>query len=223
MLMNEEVGIDRPRRRSAKGEAKRQAIVESAAELIYDRGVVAASVAELIAIAAISKSQLYNYFESKDDLVQAVVRYQAGRVLGWHGMLLAEVDDFAGLLRWRDSVVELAVEAVARGGCPLGSLASELANRSEGGARALREVFARWLDIIEAAFARIRDKGLLDPASEPRQLAVLLLSAFQGGLVLAKTARSIDLFATALDAAIAQIRLGRGYVPDPAPRSVLQH
>ena len=72
---------DRPRL-TAKGERTRARIVEAAARLIYERGVAGTSLDDIRSAAGVSGSQLSHYFAGKDELVQAVIGYQAATITG---------------------------------------------------------------------------------------------------------------------------------------------
>jgi hypothetical protein len=91
------------------------------------------------------------------------------------------------------------------GGCPLGSLANELANTSEGARKRLAGGFGAWIDRIERGLAKMRERGELAKSADPRELAIALLSAVQGGLLLAKTTRTSRPLEIAMDMAIDRV------------------
>jgi AcrR family transcriptional regulator len=62
---------------TAKGERARARIVAASAHLIHQRGVAGTTLEDVKAAADVRGSQLYHYFPDKDDLVQAVLDYQA--------------------------------------------------------------------------------------------------------------------------------------------------
>jgi len=66
---------------TARGAATRARIVEAAADLVYERGVAATSLDDIMAASRTSKSQLYHYFADKDALICAVIVRQTERVL----------------------------------------------------------------------------------------------------------------------------------------------
>jgi len=74
-----------------------------------------------------SRSQLYHYFEDRDDLVHAVINVTIDTVLNTQGELLDHLDTWAGIDRWFDALVQHQTDRQACGGCPLGSLAGQLA------------------------------------------------------------------------------------------------
>src|ERR1700684_2862547 len=72
----------RPRPRlTPKGERTRARIVAAAAALIYERGVAGTTFEDVRTAAEISGSQLSHYFAGKDELVQAVIDYQADAIV----------------------------------------------------------------------------------------------------------------------------------------------
>jgi TetR/AcrR family transcriptional repressor of nem operon len=191
---------------TSKGQATRARIVEAAAALMYEHGVANTSTEEILNAAQVSNSQLYHYFEDKDDLTRAVIAYQIERVLSSQEQLLAGLDFFAALESWRDTLVTLASKSQGRGGCPIGSLASELADLNENARQTLAAGFARWETAIRAGLEAMRDRGELRTDADPEQLALATLTALQGGLLLTQTRRDAAPLATGLDAAIAHIR-----------------
>ena len=174
---------------TSRGAATRQRIVDATGRLIYSKGVESTSLDDVRAAADVSKSQLYHYFADKDALVRDVISAQAAGVLAAQGTALTQLDSLAALRRWCDSILALN-RAVANGGCPLGSLASELANRSEQARALLVAGFNSWEDRLAEGFAKMQENGELGSSAVPRDLAIGVLCAIQGGLLLAKTSRS---------------------------------
>lgn len=186
---------------TARGAATRARIVEAAADLIYAHGVERTSLDEVMAASGVSKSQLYHYFADKDALALAVIARQTERVLAAQRPHLESLDSLSALRAWRDALVRLNEAAQGRG-CPLGSLASELANDSEPARKRLADSFSLWRDRIETGLAKMRERGELAASADPRELALALLGAVQGGLLLAKTTRSSRPLEIAVDMGI---------------------
>ena len=157
--------------------------------LIFAKGVEGTTLDDVRAAAGVSKSQLYHYFADKDALVREVISAQAVHVLAAQGTALTKLDSLAALRRWCDCILVLN-RGAANNGCPLGSLASELANKSEQARALLVAGFNSWEDLLAEGFARMRENGELTSSAVPRDLAIGVLSAVQGGLLLAKTSRS---------------------------------
>src|SRR5215472_1786914 len=190
-----------PRSLTARGAATRARIVDAAIDLIYTRGVDRTSLDDVMAVSGVSKSQLYHYFADKDALVLEVIARQTKRVLDAQQPHLGSLDSLPALMAWRDAVVQLNKAAGGRG-CPLGSLAGELANESEPARKRLAGSFAIWHERIAIGLASMRERGDIAASADPRKLAFALLSAVQGGLLLAKTTHSSAPLEIALDMAI---------------------
>ena len=189
-----------------QGRATRERIVRAAAELIAERGATGTSLDDVLAAAAASKSQLYHYFGDKRGLVEAVVEHQCASVLGFQAPALAAVSDWESLERWTDLMIAGVEQRRGRGGCPIGTLAVALADTDEALRISLNDAFRAWSDAIRAALARLRDNGLIAAQADLDHLTTMMLTAIQGGLVLAKASHSADPLRIALVGAIAQFR-----------------
>ena len=190
-------------RLTARGAATRERIVAGAAALMYDWGVACTSLDDIMAATRTSKSQLYHYFADKDALVLEVIRRQLRRVVAGQETELREFRSWAGMQRWRDHMVEVTRATGGVGGCPLGSLASELADHSEPAREVLTTCFGEWEAYLVDGFTAMREDGLLLPEADPAELAVTVMTALQGGLLLAQTTRDARPLELALDMAIA--------------------
>jgi AcrR family transcriptional regulator len=191
---------------TAKGRSTRARIVDAASGLMYEQGVANTSTEDIREAAGISNSQLYHYFADKDDLTRAVVEHQIELVLAQQEPLTATVDSFAGLERWRDTLVEMASRRHGRGGCPIGSLASELSDLDEDARAALDAGFARWETAIRGGLAAMRERGELREGADPEELALATVASLQGGLLLSQVRRDSRPLRVALDGAIGRIR-----------------
>jgi TetR/AcrR family transcriptional repressor of nem operon len=195
--------------KTARGAATRARIIDTATQLVRAHGAANTTIDAVIEASKVSKSQIYHYFADKDDLVLAVIQRQAECVLGTHEELLRKLNSVAGLRRWRNAVVELTRQTNCAGGCPLGSLAAELAEMPRTRA-ALAQSFARWASYLEAAFARIQARAGREANGDLGELSEAMLAGLEGGLLLAQTMRSTRPLELALDMAIDHVatRLG---------------
>jgi TetR/AcrR family transcriptional repressor of nem operon len=193
---------------TARGRATRDRILTAAAALIHEHGVAGTSLDDVRAATGTSKSQLYHYFEDKAALVRAVVQRQVDTVLQPED-ILDRVASLAELRGWRDEVVAQSESRGCVSGCPLGRLAHELADSDTASRDALVAGFAGWQQRLEAALTRISDAGELPADADPSALALGLLGAVQGGLLLASATGSTAPLAGALDLALAGITAQR--------------
>jgi AcrR family transcriptional regulator len=190
---------------TAKGRAMRDRIVQCAAELIFTAGARETTLDQVRSAIGASKSQLYHYFSDKDELLHAVIEFQGARVMDAQQPELGAIDSIASLKRWRDKLVQLSDAHGRIGGCPIGSLANELASHSETHRRALAAHFDHWVGLIEDGLLRMQASGRLAPSLDAKTLSTAFLTAIEGGLLLAKLQRSSTALAATLDEIIQSI------------------
>ncbi|GAA3102752.1 AcrR family transcriptional regulator [Kribbella aluminosa] len=188
-----------------KGRATRERVITAAADLMYRHGVAGTSTPAVRDAAGVSSSQIYHYFTDKDDLTRAVIAFQTETILSNQAPLLATLDGVEALRSWRDVVVDAARQQNGAGGCPLGSLSSELSDDHPGARDALAASFMAWSEAIRAGLEAMIDNGTLRPETDAATLSLALLAAVQGGLVLAQAQHTTDALEAALDAVIAHI------------------
>ncbi|WP_329065745.1 TetR/AcrR family transcriptional regulator [Amycolatopsis sp. NBC_01480] len=188
-----------------KGRATRERIVAAAADLMYRHGVVGTSTPAVRDAAGVSSSQIYHYFADKDDLTRAVIAFQSEAILSHQAPLLARLDSVEALRSWREVVVDAARRQNGAGGCPLGSLSSELSDGHPWARNALAASFTAWSEAIRTGLTAMVDNGTLRPETDATALSLALLAAVQGGLVLAQAQHTTDALEAGLDAVIAHI------------------
>ena len=190
--------------KTERGRASRERIVERAAELVAEHGVQATSLDEVLAAAGASKSQLYHYFSDRDELVEAAVGRRCEHVLAELTQMLAGVATLKELERVLAGFVAIYEQRSL--GCPIATLASEVADRNEGARLQIVDAFAAWERLFADAFERIRERGELRADAPPEALATALLASLEGGLLLSQTRRSAQSLRIAIDAALGYLR-----------------
>ena len=208
------------RRLTPKGQETRRRIVAAAAQLMYERGITEATLEDVRVAAGVSGSQVYHYFADKQDLLLAVIDYQTEAVLEMQQPHFGELDTMAGLRQWRDALVEYQRRLQCRGGCPIGSLGSEVAENNPEARLAVASGFLRWETAIRAGLQAMHSRGELD--GDPEDLALATLAALQGGLLLTQLQRRVKPLEVALDSMLEHIRTlttGRAAGPHSRPAS----
>ena len=164
---------------------KRQRLVEGARLLLRQQGVEKTTLADIAQAADVPVGNVYYYFKTKDELVQAAIDAQAQDIetalasFDRHRTPKARLKAFVKLLTAQR-------EVAARYGCPHGTLCSELNKRDDGLGQAGTKLMQLWIDWAEQQF---RAMGRRDA----RDLAVALIAAYQGIMLLTNTFREPEL------------------------------
>jgi len=180
----------------------KQKLIEAAMELFAFQGYGNTGLAQISRKAGVLPGSLYHFFPTKEDLLAATLeerlRLLAPEVLD---PIWSRIDDpierVFGLL---DGYRQMLIVTEFSHGCPIGNLAIELAESNPNIRPLLAANFDNWLDAVGACFAAAADR--LPEGSDPRQLAVFVLTTMEGAVMLARTHRKFD----AYDAAMATLR-----------------
>jgi len=131
-----------------KSERTRQRIVEAANRLFYHKGYNQTSFSDVVMAAAVPRGNIYYYFRTKDEILEAAIRYRTERISQmleqWTGSYRTPIER---LHRFLDILSDSA-DAIMRYGCPMGSLNTELGKEQrelQEKAENLFRVFENWL------------------------------------------------------------------------------
>jgi AcrR family transcriptional regulator len=189
---------------TARGRASRDRIVARVADVIALHGVRGVSLEQVLAAAGASKSQLAHYFGGRGQLVEAAVAYRCEQVVAGLTRAFAAVASMEELERTLASFASQYEQSPTR--CPIGSLASEVAEHNDGARARVEDAFAAWEGLFSAAFERMRASGELRADASPTALATALLASLEGGMLLSRTRRHVASPRVAVDAALAYAR-----------------
>jgi TetR/AcrR family transcriptional regulator, transcriptional repressor for nem operon len=162
--------------------------VAAACRVLYEQGVERTTLADIALAADVPVGNVYYYFKTKDQLVEAAINAHGNDLKA----TLSDLDRrrtpqgrLKGLVRTLTGQRELA----ARYGCPFGTLACELDKRADGLDRTAAEVIGILVDWAERQF---RAMGSGDRA-DARDLAMALVASYQGISLLTNTFRDPEL------------------------------
>ena len=175
-------------RSEAARPGKRDRLIGAARELVHQKGVAATTLADIAQASDILVGNLYYYFKTKDDIVNAVVRAHADELTA--GLAALERTHRTPRTRLKALVQLLSGrrESIATYGCRFGTLGAELAKRSEGSDQTAAPIIRIPLDWAEEQF---RAMGRADAPD----LALDLVAAYHGSALLAHTLGQPDLMA----------------------------
>src|SRR4029077_7144719 len=130
------------------------------------------------------------------------IEYQTETIVGGQETMLAALGSLEGLRAWRGFLVRHQEELGCRGGCPIGSLGSGLAETDNQARAKVAARLARWEQGIRSGLRAMHARGQLGTV-DPDELALATLAALQGGLLLTQIQRSTKPLQSALDAMLA--------------------
>jgi AcrR family transcriptional regulator len=204
------------RRLTAKGRATRDRIIKSAGELILREGLSALSMDALRKAASVSGSQLTHYFTDKQALIRAVVARQLNVVLDFHRQpklrMLATFEDFE---RWIDLNMRYLRRIGYTGTPTYHALAGQLGKSDSAVRETLAAGYWEWIGLLEQAIQRMKDHGVLVADADPQKLALVIVTAHQGGGTLAFTYQAEWPHADAVRFAVNYLRM---FATEPAER-----
>jgi AcrR family transcriptional regulator len=186
-----------------KGTATRQRIVAGAAAEIRENGVTA-TLDDIRVRTGTSKSQLFHYFpDGREQLLLAVARYEADRVLADQQPQLSALTSWPAWLAWRDTVLARYREQGPQ--CPLHALVTQLGRATPGAQAVVAQLMSQWQAQIEAGVRNMQAAGEVAASLDPARTAAAILAGIQGGVVMMMSTGD----STPLEAAL---ELGIGYL-----------
>jgi TetR/AcrR family transcriptional repressor of nem operon len=176
-----------------KGDKTKERIVRAATRLIHTRGYKNTSLNDIFAESGVNKGSFYFHFSGKDELVHAVI----DRFLSSIERRL-EVISGAGEKSPRQMIVSYLnlmttfMEASGCvGGCLLGNLSLEVSDWHEQIRGHLALSFDRFINRFALIIREGQNRGEFRTDRSAEEIAVVLVSLLEGGLVLAKAKKDI--------------------------------
>lgn len=163
----------------------------AARRMLYEQGVERSTLADIAVAADVPVGNVYYYFKTKDALVTAVI----DSYLDGYGELSASLEQQdAPAARLKALLLALTSrrDQLARYGCPVGSLNSELGKRDDEVRAKAGRILGSLIGWVEAQFTAMgRD--------DARELAVALIAAYEGVTLIATTLRDPGLISAEAD------------------------
>lgn len=172
---------------------------------MYQRGVGATSLDDVLAAAGSGKSQMYHYFDGKADLVAAVIERQLEFVLSTQQDALDAADSWEGIEAWGAHVVAMHSLPGGPFACPLGAIAVELKNH-DAYRPSLDAAFRRWEAPLARGLQAMKDRGDLVEEADPPRLAAMVIASLQGGIVVAHLRGDVTVLSDVLASAVARLQ-----------------
>lgn len=198
-------GLDTPAGGSSAEVAERptrQRIITAARELFHQHGYSATGIAAILKKAGVNSGSLYHFFPTKADLLIAVL--EEYKELLWPMVMQPvfervgdPIERIFGVLDGYRTMLSITDCSM---GCPIGNLALELADTDPNARKEIAANFDGWKAAIESCLDDAADR--LPENICRKDLASFVLTVMEGGVMQAKTYRSLEPF----ECAVAQLR-----------------
>jgi TetR/AcrR family transcriptional repressor of nem operon len=166
---------------------KRDRLIEAAKSMFYQQGVTGTTLADIAQQAEVPLGNVYYHFRTKEALVEAVIKTHLQEVQSLFAQLDRAPDPRQRLLGLLAAERE-GEHALARYGCPYGSLSQELNKEDGQPATTAALLLQAYLDWTATQF-RLLGKH----EEEAKDCALDLISSLQGTFLLANSFRSPEL------------------------------
>ena len=180
----------------------RSRILEAARRLFYEQGYHATGISTILREAGVNSGSLYHHFDSKDALLLGVLQNYIELL---HPAVMVHAEKattdpiervFALFNLYRQGILLTDF----RMGCPIGNLALEVADDNPEARALIDQNFRNWMAVVRGWLDHAADR--LPDSVDRAELATLILTVMEGGLMQARAARSIEPY----DASVAQVQ-----------------
>ena len=167
-----------------KGEATRREIIEKAAPIFNQKGFEGASLSALMKATGLEKGGIYRHFESKEQLAAEAFDY------AWKTAMDRRLADTEKIQNSLDRLKQIVRnfrekrEGLVPGGCPLLNTAIDSDDGNPILRARARRALQSWLDQIETIVLSGKKNGEVRADVDGKELASLVVSALEGGLML---------------------------------------
>lgn len=180
----------------------RDKLIQAARDLFLVQGYHPTGINEIVKAAGVHPGSLYHYFPTKEDLLVAVLEWYRDHI--YEGLLQPvwervtdPIERIFGLLDGYRQLIQLTNFDI---GCPIGNLALELTNTHPKARTLMQANFDQWVTVVQDCIEQARDKF---PAEvDPKALATYVLTIMEGGVMVARTQRTLEPF----DMAVSHLR-----------------
>jgi TetR/AcrR family transcriptional regulator, transcriptional repressor for nem operon len=175
-----------------KGHQTRREIIRKAAPLFNQKGYEGTAVSDLMEATGLEKGGIYRHFHSKQELAGEAFAHAWKLVMdrGFEG-----IDDIPNTIdRLRQHLRNFRERrgGLVRGGCPLLNTAIESDDGNPQLRNQARHALHSWLDRLQTIVKAGQQKGEIGSDIDAGELATLIISTLEGGLMVSRLERKGD-------------------------------
>lgn len=176
--------------------SSREKIVNSAIDLISSKGFDGMSVADILELSGVTRSNFYYHFKTKEQLGHTVLDLMIEEVKDKYihqtllNTSLSPVNRIESLF---DAMAMKMTESCCDQGCPFTNLATETSDYYPAFREKLDNYFTYFQKIIKETLDEGLKSGEFSFSNDPESVARLIISSVLGMMVLAKTSKKTDI------------------------------
>ncbi len=173
-----------------KGEVTKNKIMEAAVKLIFQKGIEATSISDIVKEAGVAKGSIFFHFPNKQTLVsEALMQYEDKFFIFLEQSLTGNTPG-ERLINFFEDVSKAHKKKDYAGGCIFGNTALEMADKNEIFTGIVSNVFKKWVKHIEKVIEEAVNTGEIRKDIKPDVLAPTIVAALEGGIMLSRLEKS---------------------------------
>ncbi len=170
----------------------REKLLTAGLRVVHEYGFGASSVRDIVQAAGVPQGSFTNHFASKEAFgLEIMEHYYAMTNAGVVATLRNDaLPPLARLRRWIEGEIEYLKQDEMRKGCLYGNMAAEASEQSEAIRARIVRAFAENQESVAYCLRAAVEAGELSASTEIVEVAGLIVSSFQGAILVAKAQRS---------------------------------
>ena len=178
-----------------KSEATKLIIIEKSASVFNQKGYAGTSMSDIVKATGLTKGGLYGNFKTKDEIAEAAFAYAVNYVWQEVSNRTRVIDNALDKLKavvyfYKERLFDPPVE----GGCPILKTAVMSENLPPQMQKDVQQTIEDWQNAIIKTLEKGKERGEVKSDVDSDEFATLFVAILEGGMLLARTARSIEPF-----------------------------
>lgn len=180
----------------------RQLIIESAAPIFNKKGYAGTSMSDLTTATGLTKGSIYGNFKDKDDVAVHAFQHNIDLIFDFFSKeLKAAGPTMDKLLAYPRGFRKIYRMILSYGGCPILNTAVEADDTHAVLRKMAVDVLAKWKKSIISLVEEGKTEGVIDMATNAKNMAEILIAIMEGGSVLSKVTGEESYMLNAIDTA----------------------
>lgn len=175
---------------TSKGDRTRSKILDEAAQVFNRKGFSATSINDILKASGTTKGNLYFHFSSKGEIGLEVLKREKQAFMSFLDGILNEGPPGQGLKNFFEEALSKHRQQDFIGGCIFGNTALEASDTSPELAAFVASVFDDWIMKIAQNVDRAQQTGHIRRDVPARNLAEMIVSTVEGGIMQTRLLKS---------------------------------